>query len=63
MAVTTFQGSPSFSRQVFTTLPAVLSMRASPSSVPTQTLGPSTFTERMWSLGSPSATVNCFHFV
>ena len=32
-------------------------------SVPTHTLGPSTFTAKMWWFGSPSATVNCFQFV
>ena len=37
--------------------------QARPSSVPTQTRGPSAFTAKMWSFGSPSATVNCFHFV
>ncbi len=63
IAVTTLNGRPSFSCQVFTTLPVGLSMSARPSSVPTHTRGPSTLTAKMWSFGRPSATVNCFQFV
>ena len=63
MAVTACKGSPSSSFQTFTTLPVGLSIRARPSSVPTQTRGPSTLTAKMWSFGSPSFTVKCFQCV
>ena len=57
MAVTARQGRPSSSFQVFTTASLAVSIKARPSSVPTHTRGPSTFTEKMWSLGRPSSTV------
>ena len=63
IAVTTLNGRPSFSCHVLTTFAVGLSINARPSSVPTHTRGPSTFTAKMWSFGSPSATVNCFQCV